>query len=149
MQQRSMVGGYSSIHDPQQLQELLPIANYALDEFITLQQSQSESSSIQLPSLSRLESKASSALTPHILTAQQQVVAGMNYKLFFAIYDTTNNECLGGVEVTVWRQLNQELKVTNWGKIWSCDELFEGEFGESLMGIQEKIEGGVQVEPEE
>jgi hypothetical protein len=158
---RSMVGGYSTLTvDSQQLQELLPIARYALHEFVARQRQQHEeeeaevidtaaaSSSLVIlpPQLFQAdEEEIIESFTPLIVSAQRQVVAGMNYKLTIAILH--KNVCLGGFQVTVWRQLSKELRVTNWGRVMNGDEM-EVEFGEELVDALRVVEGGGEIESE-
>ena len=155
-----MVGGYSTLTvDSQQLQELLPIARYALHEFVARQQQQQEgeadtvdtaasSSSLVIlpPQLFQPEEQIID-LTPLIVSAQRQVVAGMNYKLTIAILHN-NTVCLGGFQVTVWRQLSKELTVTNWGRVMNGNEM-EVEFGEGLVDALRVQGGEIESEPEE
>ena len=140
-QKRSMVGAYSTV-DPKQTQEMIPIAQFALMEFASSKQSASESSFTVLPS--QIESKE---ITPVILAAERQVVAGMNYKLTIGLMQ--KNVCVGGFKVTVWKQLGGELKATNWGDVLTCQDI-ESEFGEVLnaLRVENKMEGEtVEAEP--
>jgi hypothetical protein len=140
---RSMVGGYSTVDDPTQALELFPIAEYALGEFAAMQSASSSSdggessssSSVLFTVLpSQVESKE---ISPIILQAQRQVVAGMNYKLTIGLM--RGDVCLGGFKVTVWKQLSGELKATNWGAVIACIEM-EKEFGDVLNAMRVKGE---------
>lgn len=139
-----MVGGYSPIDPKTEREALLPIAKFVLAEFA---QSSSYETSLaaSMPSLrSRIESNE---VSPIILAAERQVVAGMNYRLVMGIM--REDVCLGGFKVTVWRQLSGELKVTNWGGVLTCEEI-EGEFGHVLnaLRVENEIEGEtVEAEP--
>lgn len=128
-QKRTMVGGYSLI-DPKQADELAPISSFALSEFVA-----SEAASTDFFSIVPAQVE-NNQVTPIVLAAQRQVVAGMNYKLTIGL--VRNNICLGGFKVTVWKQLSGELKATQWGDILKCDEI-EEEFGEVLNAI--KVQG--------
>jgi hypothetical protein len=142
-QKRAMVGGYSSI-DPKQANDLSSIADFALNEFVAQQSEAASASFAVLPS--QIES---GEVTPIILVAQQQVVAGMNYKLTIGLIQ--NNDCLGGFKVTVWKQLSGELKATNWGDVMNC-KVIEEQFGDVMnaLKVEGEMEGEkVEVEPDE
>lgn len=132
-QKRTMVGGYSLI-DRKQDDELAPIASFALSEFVASEAASTASFSV-VPA--QVENKE---VTPIVLSAQRQVVAGMNYKLTIGLMQ--NNICVGGFKVTVWKQLSGELRATQWGDILKCDEI-EEEFAEVLnaLKVQEVMEG--------
>lgn len=136
---RTMVGGYSRI-GPNEAEDLIPIASFALSEFVTSEAALQASFSI-VPS-------QMNEVTPVVLDAQRQVVAGLNYKLTIGLM--RNTECLGGFKVTVWKQLSGELNAMNWGEVLECDEIYR-EFGEVLnaMRVEEEMEGEkIKAEPD-
>jgi len=70
------------------------------------------------------EEVESGVVQMEVLEAQQQVVAGLNYKLTIAIFKS--DICQGAFKVTVYKPLphmEQGLTVTSWGSVLQCSEI--------------------------
>mmetsp|Transcript_27755 Transcript_27755/g.50588 ORF Transcript_27755/g.50588 Transcript_27755/m.50588 type:complete len:91 (+) Transcript_27755:618-890(+) len=87
---------------------------------------------------------------------KHQVVAGMNYKLTIAIFES--NICQGAFKVTVYKPLphmEQGLTVTSWGSVLLCSEITEllqdamaREEGEAMAVETQRKEVVEEVEPD-
>jgi hypothetical protein len=54
-----------------------------------------------------------------VIRAQQQVVAGRNYKLLITLSDA--NDCLGAFEVTIYDHFG-DLSISHWGEEMTCEQ---------------------------
>jgi len=139
---RRMVGGYSTVNTKSE--EIDRAAQLVLQK---LQEgsgpSVSYSSELQTISKTKDESLVmTQSLKAVPLEASQQVVAGMNYKMKVGIFiETSGNtkpgssasrevlnsekhkKCIGGISVTVYRDLKGEYSVTTWGSEIGCDQV--------------------------
>jgi hypothetical protein len=104
-----MAGGYS----PADLDDarLLDAASFAMTEC----RSSSRTNNYSF-------AKESDKIKYELVTAYQQVVAGMNYRMILKVVDDTNH-CVGGFAATVYYRLDGGMEVTNWGLELSCDKV--------------------------
>mmetsp|Transcript_26162 Transcript_26162/g.39546 ORF Transcript_26162/g.39546 Transcript_26162/m.39546 type:complete len:217 (-) Transcript_26162:1081-1731(-) len=152
----NMVGGYSNLGRDKNLlksEQVVKVSNYALKEHA--KKSTSTASVGHALTISK-EEVESGQVTAVVLEAQQQVVAGLNYKLTIALMK--DSTCLGALKVTVYDRFG-DLRVTKWGDQLTCDDVqdlltevmqVEEESEEKALDVEEKIEEGMEeVEPNE
>lgn len=123
-QQMNRVGGYRSVDVDDA--RVVEVAGFALE---TLRSSSSKGGASLPSSLQTFAvGPLSVATSPRVrvVAAEQQVVAGLNYKLTLQIVDEDRDECLGVFNVVIYDQFGN-MSVTEWGELSSCDELVEGE----------------------
>mmetsp|Transcript_7812 Transcript_7812/g.12063 ORF Transcript_7812/g.12063 Transcript_7812/m.12063 type:complete len:223 (+) Transcript_7812:81-749(+) len=151
----NMVGGYSNLgHDKNLLksEQVVKVSNYALKEHSKKSTSTASVGHALTISPDEVES---GQVTAVVLEAQQQVVAGLNYKLTIALLK--DSTCLGALKVTVYDRFG-DLRVTKWGDQLTCDDVQDlltevmqvEESEEKALDVEEKIEEGMEeVEPNE
>ena len=113
---RTLVGGYQELADPMDVPFIRESADLV---FETLKDEQPFGF-------------ASTASSYRIVEAEQQVVAGLNYKLTMIFGDRpidSNNSvekkegnCVGGCRVIVYNHFG-DLSITEWSKELSCEEI--------------------------
>lgn len=105
-ERRRIVGGYSSNTQSEDVQNA---ADYVLAQ---LQDHKGDYSFSVPPG-------TSSRLKAYVLESQQQVVAGMNFRLKLGLFEGKN--CLGGLSCTVFRDLKGNYSISVFGEEISCD----------------------------
>lgn len=112
---RSLLGGYNSVQDA------------SSEEIATAAQTAFEQLKLDGPTVSYASAIRELSVEVVPIEVSQQVVAGLNLrmKLGFFKKDTTYEEqnCIGGITVTVFRNLNGEYSVQNWGKPIDCSQV--------------------------
>lgn len=106
----TLVGGYSSTTQIKNDSNVQDAANFVLEQLRIRHRDYSFT----------LSSSPTSAFNIVVLDSQQQVVAGMNYKLKLGIFNSQSNQCLGGLACIVYRDLQGKYTVTSFGEEISC-----------------------------
>lgn len=106
-ERRRIVGGYSSNNT--QNENVQNAADFVLAQ---LQDHQGNYSFSVPPG-------TSSRLKAYVLESQQQVVAGMNFRLKLGLFEGKN--CLGGLSCTVFRDLKGNYSISVFGEEIGCD----------------------------
>jgi hypothetical protein len=116
--EEALMGGYHDITDISGNSFLQKAATVASQAFLA-----GSSSGTTYAFASSAKTYDPTHLKYDIVSAKQQVVAGMNYNI--ALRFTTTDEpqqCVGGFRVTVYDHFG-DLNVTNWGEELTCDQL--------------------------
>lgn len=122
--QHPIVGGHSPVKELNDTR-VVAAAEFAFASFVNL-----TSSSLILPSITPEEPYSFSAdleSYSQVVSASQQVVAGLNFNLVILVLRGGNtnsddeNSCLGSFSVTVYDRFGS-LSITSWGEEYSCEE---------------------------